>query len=162
MRSWSETQALAERAALGAGVPFAQAARFGAAVARHLSEGRGPEMVAAALSQPSEIVALSLAVEEAVEAASRKQVPHVIVQKPAVLVASFLQSLPCDVELAPHADGLSATVRLDAQQKRARAARIDVPDALWSQMEVLAARTYVPESEASRARGAGAGLMELD
>ncbi|MEM8976063.1 MAG: DUF3726 domain-containing protein [Pseudomonadota bacterium] len=40
--------------------------------------------------------------------------------------------------------------------------RPDVPDALWAQVDVLAARTYVPASEQSRASGAGAGLTDND
>ncbi|MGI9411651.1 MAG: DUF3726 domain-containing protein [Hyphomicrobiaceae bacterium] len=37
-----------------------------------------------------------------------------------------------------------------------------VDDENWSTIERLAARTYVPASEASRARGAGAGLVDTD
>ena len=37
-----------------------------------------------------------------------------------------------------------------------------VDDESWSTIERLAARTYVPASEASRARGAGAGLVDTD
>lgn len=162
MRSWSEVQAMAERSALGAGVPFAQAARFGAAAARHLSENRKPDMIAEALNAPESITALSLEVERAVEAASSRGQPYLIALNPRELAASFLQALPCDAVFEPVKDGLKAMVLLSDPQRRPRQARLDVPDMLWQQMEALAAQTYVPESEASRAQGAGAGLMELD
>jgi len=40
--------------------------------------------------------------------------------------------------------------------------RIAVPDELWRQTEMLAARTYVPATAASRLAGAGAGLTDND
>ena len=43
----------------------------------------------------------------------------------------------------------------------ARAARLDVPGALWSRLAELSARTYVPASDQSRA-GAGAGDIDND
>ena len=39
---------------------------------------------------------------------------------------------------------------------------LEVADALWAQLEAFAARTNVPESDASRARGAGAGDIDND
>ena len=41
-------------------------------------------------------------------------------------------------------------------------ARPDVPEALWAKVDALAAQTYVPASEQSRASGAGAGLTDND
>jgi hypothetical protein len=38
----------------------------------------------------------------------------------------------------------------------------EVDDALWARLGVLAARTYVPASEASRIEGAGAGVSDND
>ena len=37
-----------------------------------------------------------------------------------------------------------------------------VDEEVWREVEALAARTYVPSSEASRARGAGAGMVDND
>lgn len=154
---------MAERAALGAGAPFAQAARFGAGVARHLTEGRPAGLVSEAFEDPDQIIALSLEVDRAIEAASTSGAPYRVRTGPELLIASLMQALPCDVRLHPASEaGLAVTVRLDAAPTGQRPARIDVPDRLWSDMGALAARTYVPESAASQARGAGAGLMELD
>ncbi len=44
----------------------------------------------------------------------------------------------------------------------ASAAGIDVDAAVWNQIAALAQKTYVPESEASRLQGAGAGLTDND
>lgn len=162
MRSWSEMQSMAEQAALGAGVPFSQAARFGAAAARHLGEERPADAIDTLLDAPDRIVAFSLEIERAIEAASLTQAPYEISEQPHMLVASFLQSLPCGVRIEPVPGGLSVTVLLQEPQRRSKSARIDVPDALWAKMETLAARTYVPESDSSRERGAGARLMQLD
>ncbi len=38
----------------------------------------------------------------------------------------------------------------------------DVPETAWDTLEILAARTYVPETEASRAAGAGPGSADSD
>lgn len=40
--------------------------------------------------------------------------------------------------------------------------RAEIPESAWGLMNILAAKTYVPESEASRVSGAGAGLTDND
>lgn len=40
--------------------------------------------------------------------------------------------------------------------------RAEIPDNVWGMLNILAAKTYVPESEASRVSGAGAGLTDND
>lgn len=40
--------------------------------------------------------------------------------------------------------------------------RADIPQSVWGFLNILAAKTYVPESEASRISGAGAGLSDND
>ena len=160
-RSWAETQSLAEKAALGIGVPFAQAARFGAATARHCAEGRPADVLLTVLDKPDAIIALSLEVERAVEAASLMRAPYEITDVSQTLAASFLQALPCDVALEPVSGGLSVSVHLQAPQKRPRPARLEMSQALWDRLQALAERTYVPDSAQSKL-GAGAGLMDLD
>jgi hypothetical protein len=39
---------------------------------------------------------------------------------------------------------------------------VEVDDALWQELQAFAARTYVPASEQSRLKGAGAGLRDND
>lgn len=160
--SWTEVQAMAERAALGAKVPFAQAARFGAAAARHIAEGRTAKALVDVLNDPEQIIALSTEVERAVESASSLGRSHLILQEPRELAASFFQSLPCDAKLELLPEGLKATVLLNDPQRRRRVTHLDVPDDLWMQMEALATGTHLPHGEMSPKRGVGAGLMQLD
>ncbi len=49
-----------------------------------------------------------------------------------------------------------------ANDTKASAAGIEVADAVWNNIVELAGKTYVPESEASRLLGAGAGLTDND
>lgn len=42
------------------------------------------------------------------------------------------------------------------------AGALNLPEALWSRLTVLAVRTYVPETAQSRASGAGAGDIDND
>ncbi|MEP4198719.1 MAG: hypothetical protein ABJL99_24100 [Aliishimia sp.] len=51
---------------------------------------------------------------------------------------------------------------LPAQQRPDLPARLLCPEALLSQMQKLAHKTYVPSSQGSRASGAGAGLTDND
>ncbi|MEM8578852.1 MAG: hypothetical protein AAGF60_13450 [Pseudomonadota bacterium] len=50
--SWSETRALATRAATGAGIPHAQARLYGASACRHLAAGGDPAALTEALTHP--------------------------------------------------------------------------------------------------------------
>ncbi|MEL7163962.1 MAG: hypothetical protein AAGL96_00710 [Pseudomonadota bacterium] len=163
-RSWNEVQSKAARAAIGAGVPHAQALAFGTMVARLLADGGAATDVAGCLDDPARIVALAGAVEEAVEAASvTDDVVRVPVgTKERDVLAAWLRSLPCQAELAEVPDALLVKLELRAPNALARPVRVSVGCALWQVMEDLAARTYVPDSDASRQMGAGAGLMDLD
>lgn len=48
------------------------------------------------------------------------------------------------------------------RENRPVAPPYDVSDRVWAVLEALAHRTYVPESEASRQSGAGAGAIDND
>ena len=70
---------------------------------------------------------------------------------------------------APLAGALAATrgwVLIGGERREGRpeklAGPIELSDEVLSRLEALAARTYVPESDASRARGAGAGAIDND
>lgn len=49
-----------------------------------------------------------------------------------------------------------------AQAEETAIGHIEIPDQVWGFLNILAAKTYVPESAASRASGAGAGLLDND
>lgn len=69
--------------------------------------------------------------------------------------------------LEPGALGSDVTVRISASAKPAdtvppNAKGIEVSDTDWQEISALAAKTYVPESDASRDQGAGAGSIDND
>ncbi|MEO0389957.1 MAG: hypothetical protein AAF218_03355 [Pseudomonadota bacterium] len=163
--SWTELQALGVKAATGAHVPPAQALAFGAMLPRHLADGGSEDPVLRALDAPKCIVTLALQIEQIVEQASVTNKPVKVSETDPgkrALVISWLAGLPCQAEISGHGADVTAALSLSAPSTRARPKRIPVSPELAAQLNALAARTYVPDSAASRASGAGAGLMELD
>ena len=163
--SWTEVQNLGVKAASGAGVPPAQALAFGAMVARHVADDGPQGPVAAALSAPDTIVGLAHKVETIVEAASMSSKPVRVGEDDAgtrAMLVSWISGLPCKSELEVAGAKLRIVLSLTEPSTRGRPDRLHLEPSLAAQMTDLAAKTYVPDSDASRAGGAGAGLMELD
>jgi len=75
-----------------------------------------------------------------------------------------IQTLPF-AELPDDPDALGRSYRALRTQNPATqnpATRVDVPDTFLGQMTALAAKTFVPASDASRLSGAGAGVADND
>ena len=164
-RSWTEVQALATRAAAGAGVPSAQSLAFGAMLTRHLADGGAEAPLHAALHAPERIVALAQRVEEVIEAASSSARPVKTVEPDAdqrALLISWLTGLPCRTAIDVSGDTVLAALDLTSPSTRERTERLWVSADLDAGLGTLAARTYVADSAASRTMGAGAGLMDTD
>lgn len=164
-QSWTEIQALAVRAASGAGVPPSQALAFGAMLPRHLADGSDAAPLARALREPDIIIDLAHRVERMIEMASlSRRAVAVRDQDPDLLglLVSWLASLPCHAEIETSDEGVNVCLSLLDPSTRARPDRIGIAEKLLIQMQELAARTYVADSDESRAHGAGAGLMDLD
>jgi len=163
--SWTEVQALGVRAATGAGVPAAQSLAFGAMLARHLADG-GPEVpVQAALESPDQILAVAHRVEEIIEEASMSPRPVATGEEDATLrtlLVSWLFGLPCRAAVEVKGSTVLAALDLTSPSTRQRPERLQVSTSLMAKLTKLAAHTYVPDSAASRAMGAGAGLMDTD
>ena len=164
-KSWTEVQTLAVKAATGGAVPVAQALAFGAMCARHLADGGAEAPLGEALRSPETILSLALQVERMVETASLS--PRIVTAREndagrRALLVSWLASLPCQTEITANANEIQACLSLTDPSTRTRPARIALGAELFCRMQELAARTYVPDSAASRESGAGAGLMELD
>lgn len=162
--NWSkaEIEALAGKAARGAGAPPAQAARFGVAAAHHLVSGRDAESLERALADATNgpILAYPLALD-AVLADGGCGALDDVGETP--LLLSYIEVLPFAARLTSDGSGsLWLEVDLACPRKTLPIARITGCDALVAQMQALAARTLVPESEQSRAAGAGAGLVDND
>lgn len=164
-RSWTEVQALATRAAAGAGVPSAQSLAFGAMLARHLADGGAEAPLQSALDAPERIVALAQRVEEVIEAASVSTRPVKTVEPDAgqrALLVSWLVGLPCRTAVDVSGDTVLAALDLGSPSTYSRTERLLVSADLDADLGALAARTYVADSEASRTMGAGARLMDTD
>lgn len=164
-KSWTEIQALAVKAATGAGVPTGQALSFGTMLTRHLADEGAEAPLSHALNSPDSIVALAHQVETLIEAASlsrRLVTTHEARADRRALLVSWLNSLPCQAQIAVTDTQVSAILSLSRPSTQARPDRVTISDGLFAQLDRLAQRTYVPDSDASRASGAGAGLMELD
>jgi hypothetical protein len=163
--SWTEVQALGVKAASGAGVPPAQALAFGAMLARHLADSEAEAPVARALDDPDTILALALRVEKVIEGASIHSGSVTVREaddgRRAMLV-SWLAGLPCQTLIKISGDKITILLRLTAPSDRTRPDRVPLTPDLKAKLERLAAKTYVPDSDASRSGGAGAGQMELD
>ncbi|MEM9637300.1 MAG: hypothetical protein AAGA94_06605, partial [Pseudomonadota bacterium] len=159
--------ALATKAARGAGAPAAQAALFGEAAALHLGQGRAAADLAQALDYlpggpimefPLQLQSLLLSAEET---------PTCTVEMATAglptLAQSYLETLPhgCRVN-AMSEISLSVTLDLTAPARSLPLVRAAECDGLMARMTELAARTFVPESDASRRAGAGAGLTDND
>ena len=163
--SANEVANLAAKAARGAGAPPAQATAFGQAALTHLAAGRAPDDLSTALrALPSgPILSLPLALDRLLETIEGDRVqgdlpPHQSVD----LTLSYAQSLPFAVSVEHRDAALHLTCVITVPNRPDPVHRIDMPDALYEIMQVLAARTLVPESAASRLSGAGAGLTDND
>ena len=68
------------------------------------------------------------------------------------------------IELDLGLDGHATLIRREwhAAESAPHTRRHEADPAVWHELQGLAARTYVPASEASRAHGAGAGLVDRD
>lgn len=164
-RSWTEIQALAVKAATGAAVPPAQALAFGAMATRHLADGGAEAPLADALRSPDTILTLAHQVEEIIETASISgQMVSIAAPNAAqrAVLISWLASLPCQAEITTQSEEIRVRLSLRDPSARTRPARVAIGTQLFDQMQTLAATTYVPDSAASRAGGAGAGAMDLD
>ncbi|WP_299043174.1 hypothetical protein [uncultured Tateyamaria sp.] len=163
--SWTEVQALGVKAASGAGVPPAQALAFGAMLARHVADGGPQGAIGLALAEPRRIVDLARRVETIVEAASVSAARVDATEEDAgtrAMLVSWLSGLPCKSDLDVAGTRISVRLSLTDPSAQGRPERLQVDPSLLQQMNDLAAKTYVPDSDASRRGGAGAGLMELD
>ncbi|WP_298843226.1 DUF3726 domain-containing protein [uncultured Roseobacter sp.] len=162
--SWSasEIAALATKAARGAGAPAGQAARFGEAAAFCLMTGGAPAALEAALAAvPAGGPVLDL--PAALDGIIARQGGELRSDAPAILIRAYVAVLPFAADATETGHGRwKIMVDLTRPSPRPTPRRISGCDGLIACMSELAARTFVPESEASRAAGAGAGLNDND
>lgn len=167
--SWSQAEisALATKAARGAGAPPEQAARFGQAAAAHLAQGRAASEIDQALRALPEgpILRFGRDIDRVKMAAlaMADTCVDVRVDDCAALFDSYLSALPFEVKTtAIEPDHIRVVTGNDRGAACKPVGRISGCDRLIARMSDLAARTFVPESDASRRAGAGAGLTDND
>lgn len=165
--TWSaaEVLALAVKAARGGGTPAGQAARFGEAAVAHLKADRAPEVLDAALAAlpKGPVLDYPLKIDAALAGAGAdagvSEVSHVADDE---LFCSYIDALPFRAEMMTSGQRVLFRIMLDQPAERGGAARISGCDTLIARMREMAQAVLVPESEASRAAGAGAGLTDND
>lgn len=162
MCSANEVMTLAAKAARGGGAPPAQASAFGRAALCHLIAGRSDQALAEALGAlpAGPILTLPLAFARLIEAAEGDVATG---RLPASdLTLSYVQAQPFVSVIQQQEGGIDLELSLTQPARISPVSRVDIAQALADQMNALAARLLVPESEASRLSGAGAGLTDND
>ena len=165
MVSANEVLTLGTKAARGGGAPPAQAADFGRAALCHLINHRPPTALSDALDAlpGGPILSLPLVLAQVIEKAEGEvAAADVPVMDDADLMLSYAQSQPFEAVARIEGDKLNLFLTLTTPNKMQPVARVSLPDELFQQMLTLAAQILVPESDASRLSGAGAGLTDND
>lgn len=167
--SQNEIATLFRKAAIGAGFPPAQAARFGKAAVRHLGGGGqpGPLMDALATPADSAILRLPLIADDVLRAKAvlDGEIALSINIGDAALVRAYVEAIPLGLAGFALEDG-DDTARViltpGADGPPPLPERIELDDATLTALRDLGRRTEVPASDASRLSGAGAGLTDND
>ena len=163
--SWSQAEilALATKAARGAGAPAGQAQRFGQAAVQHLLRDAGPDELLHALEALPEGEIMNAPVEiDAVLAEATGDVVDITPDVPSALFESYLLSLPFDVGRRDLGRRTAFSVNCAVPAASNRGRRLDASAQLVARLHRFAEATFVPETEASRSSGAGAGLDDND
>ncbi len=160
--SVNEVMSLAARAARGAGAPPAQAAAFGRAAMFHLAAGRAEDTLTAALESLPQGPMLTLPLDfirVLTEECSEIPLPPDVATE---LVQSYAEAQSFLTTLHPEGPQMQITVDRKTPSLAPAISRITMSEDLFTFLNHLAARILVPESEASRIAGAGAGLTDND
>lgn len=163
--SANEVMALVGKAARGAGAPAGQAAAFGQAALHHLASGKDPaDLVAALNALPGgPILEMPLLLSRLLERSQDGEAQgHLAPAGPLSLMQSYLSAQPFATDVTQNAEGLEVTAFLTRPNAAPVVTRVDLPDDLAGLLNRLAAKTFVPETAASRLSGAGAGLTDND
>ncbi|MDF1728997.1 MAG: hypothetical protein P1U53_14755, partial [Sulfitobacter sp.] len=140
-----------------------QAALFGQAALCHLAAGRAEEHLHAALEALPEgpIMELPICLIQAEESTlAGKEAGPLAPDLPDALILSYAEAQACLTTFDVRKRQLTTEPALPSPGKMPP--RISLSDALADRMHRLAARLLVPESDASRLAGAGAGLTDND
>lgn len=163
--SANEVITLAAKAARGAGAPPAQAADFGIAALRHLQAGREVDTLADALERlptgpilllPLQLLRISENTQDDVAKG------EFLRAECGGLAQSYLDAQPYETVMEKSGDSARVMLFLDKPKATHISHRVFIPDRLVTLFQTYAARMLVPETDASRLSGAGAGLSDND
>ncbi len=172
MLALNEIGGMVQKAARGAGIPLGQAEDLGRVAIYMASTGGDISAVTAALEEPPAPVDINWPNDAVIVTSGHAALIGPIIRdafamgydtavladlRHAPLVGAFLAE--CGVAL--HWDGRILT-RSDTTVLGLRCKPVHIPVADWAIWSTHAAKTYVPDSEASRLAGAGAGLTDND
>jgi hypothetical protein len=157
---------LATKAAGGASAPPAQAMAFGRAALCHLIAQRPMADLTEALGGlpqgpimqfPSAFIRLTETTTTTPSSTGQIDVPEF-----SSLALSYAQALPFKTTARLAGATLTLDLDVDTPNQIPAVSRVTLPDEIYRHWQSLAARLLVPESEASRLSGAGAGLTDND
>lgn len=156
IKTGNEIEVLFLKAARGGGLPLGAAEDLCAA-ARYLD-------LNAVRCCPVEC-GLALAVPAALDQVIAGHGPQEV-SGDAAVIAAFLAAAEAAygraITVEPAPDGVVIHGLAEAKAAEPALSRREVPEALLTHLEEMAARLLVPETDASRAAGAGAGLTDND
>ncbi len=172
MWAQAELRAMVTKAARGAGFAVGQAEDVSRVAVYLLASGGDSGLITAALRAPR----VGVEVDWGHEVIHVKRGPAILIG-PMVCDAFALGCMRAELAdpaqaplicaylaqagVATQVDG-AVIVEADGAPDAAKPGPVDVPAGDWAVWETLAAKTYVPETEASRLAGAGAGLTDND
>lgn len=172
MRALNEVSSIVQKAARGAGFPVGQAEDLGRIAAYLAGTGGSVAPVTAALQEPVRPVDVRWQ-DDQVE----------VVEGPAALIGPIIRdafAMGCtttalaDIAHAPLVSAFLAqsgiaqkwdgkiVTQSDTTVLKPTCKAVAIPDGDWQVWSELSAKTYVPETEASRSAGAGADLTDND
>lgn len=164
-RSANEVQTLIAKAARGAGAPAGQAAAFGKAAVCHLVAGRSEDDLTRALDAlpNGPVLTLPLDLSRLLETAHEGIAKGGLVcVKAPKLAQSYADALPFDTVTTPTRTGILLGIYITKPAPRRDVVRVTLTPEFAEILTQLASKTLVPESDASRLAGAGAGLTDND
>lgn len=152
--------AMTIKAARGAGFPLAQAEIFASAVVQHLATDRPTSDLSQALihNDDSPILNFPCLLDDVCLKGSLNAQDTRL----PLLLRSYAETAPFEVKCVQAGKTLLLKHISDRPCLANPRQRIAMDPTLWAHLNKLAAKTYVPASDASRLSGAGAGLSDND
>lgn len=172
MRALAEVNAIVQKAALGAGLPIGQAEDLARTAVYMAGQHQILDPVVDALIEPDVPIDIAWGAEKLVIKAGNVAMTAPMVKDgfctgvtkarlACVEHVPLVIAMLAQAGLAVDADGAMIALR-QFEKPEPTVGPVDVSDTVWHALNHLAAKTYVPKSDASRDAGAGAGLTDND